>query len=172
MTVRDRGGGRNIGKTTVPALGDRGSRVQISPLRPFSRSFFKDCAGHYIALPFPASGTDQQQSANSGTKTPEKVPNYRLRNAPRCSCDVRAARQPSKKAETARGRTGEAPRLTTGTTAERQPAPSIFGSAAMKRVVLPPSVSGSRVRPQGTPRSPSVMLGMKRTVVCTRPTGL
>ena len=42
----------------------------------------------------------------------------------------------------------------------------------MKRVVLPPSVSGSRVRPQGTPRSPSVMLGMKRTVVCTRPTGL
>jgi hypothetical protein len=75
----------------VAALGDRGSRVQISPLRTIFRSFFKDCAGHDIALPFAVSGTDQQQTANKWNKDSRKSPE--LPASLRASLFVRRSRR-------------------------------------------------------------------------------
>src|SRR5262245_60620030 len=85
----------NTGNTIVLALGDRGSRVQISPLRPFLPSILNDLPGHPVALPFLNNGTKRGQSAVRVTKSPEKIPNKSERRK-RCSlrvpCSKEAAR--------------------------------------------------------------------------------
>ena len=121
------GDAETLEKQWWPHWGTGGREFKSRRSEQFSAAFSRIVRATTSRCHSPSAERISSKLQTSGTKTPEKVPNYLRRYAPRCSCDVRAARLPPK-TETFRRRTGLARRRLTGTTPEKS-APSIFARA-------------------------------------------
>ena len=65
---------RNTRKTTVSGLGDRGSGVQISPLRPSFLIYYQELPSPSVTPHYIEIGTKQRQMSRRGAKNPEIIP--------------------------------------------------------------------------------------------------